>query len=40
MTKLSNHHSNPRMRKQGVDGPNFKVFGTQSSPCFLYLVQI
>lgn len=40
MTKFSNYDSNPRMRKQGVDGPNFKVFGTQSSPCSLYLLQI
>jgi hypothetical protein len=40
MAKLAYHNSNPRMRKQGVDSPNFKVFGTQSSPCFFYLLKI
>jgi hypothetical protein len=40
MAEFSYDDSNPRMRKQGVDGPNFKVFGTQSSPCSLYLLKI
>jgi hypothetical protein len=40
MTELAYYNSNPRMRKQGVDGPNFKVFGTQSSPCSLYFLKI
>ena len=40
MTLFSNNHSNPRMRKQGVVGPNLEMFGTQSSPCFLYTIKI
>jgi hypothetical protein len=40
MTMLSNNYSEPDMRKQGGDGPNFQMFGTQSSPCSFHKVQI
>jgi len=40
MTMLSHNYRSPCMRKQGVVGPNFQMFGTQSSPCFLHLLQI
>jgi hypothetical protein len=40
MAELACDDSNPCMRKQGVDGPNFKVFGTQSSPCSFYVLKI
>ena len=40
MPVLSHNDSSPCMRKQGVGGPNFQMFGTQSSPCFLHLFKI
>ena len=40
VTVLPNNDSKPDMRKQGGDGPNFQMFGTQSSPCSFHKVQI
>ena len=40
MTVLTNNYSGSRIRKQGVVGPNVEMFGTQSSPCSLHLLQI
>ena len=40
VTVLPNNDSKSDMRKQGGDGPNFQMFGTQSSPCSFHKVQI
>ena len=40
MTVLSDNYRGSCIRKQGVVGPNVEMFGTQSSPCFLYPLQI
>jgi hypothetical protein len=40
MPVLPYYYSQPDMRKQGGDGPNFEMFGTQSSPCFFDESQI
>ena len=40
MTMFSNNYRRSCIRKQGVVGPNVEMFGTQSSPCSLHLLQI
>src|SRR4029079_982714 len=40
MTVLANNYRGSLIRRQGCVGPNVEVFGTQSSPCLLYPLQI
>jgi hypothetical protein len=40
MSEFPDHDTHSCMRKQGVDGPNLEMFGTQSSPCSFHVFQI